>query len=163
LINGTPVSKFEAWRRWAYRIGFSLALALWMALIFYLSELPGDQVSRVGPYDSAAVVRLGGLRSILAHFFLFGVLASFIQATIWSWTRFTNHSFKLAGAAIILAVLYGIFDEFHQSFVVGRQMSAADLLINSLGAVVAVAALRQIVKAAYESPAWHLRLAAFKP
>ena len=133
-----------------------------MALIFYLSELPGDQVSRVGPYDSATVARLGGLRSILAHFFLFGVLAAFIQATIWSWTRFTNHSLRLAGAAIILAVLYGFLDEYHQSFVVGRQMSASDLLMNCLGAAVAAAALRQVVKTAYESPAWHLRLAAFK-
>lgn len=161
MINGTPVRK-EIWRRWAYRIGFSLALAGWAALIFYLTELPGDQVSRVGPYDSAAVVRLGGLRSILAHFFLFGILASFIQATIWSWTRFTNHSLSLAGAAIIIAVLYGFLDEYHQSFVVGRQMSASDLLINFLGAVVAATALRQVVKTAYESPAWHFRLAGFK-
>ena len=37
-------------------------------------------------------------------------------------------------------------------------MSASDLLINFLGAVVAATALRQVVKTAYESPAWHFRL-----
>ena len=46
--------------------------------------------------------------------------------------------------AFTVAVAYGILDEFHQSFVPGREPSAADVLADSLGAAVGVwtAALR---------------------
>ena len=145
-------SNFPVLRCWALRIGFTATLAAWMALIFYLSSLSDERASRVGPYDADAIAWLGSLRSILAHLLLFGMLASFIQATIWSWTTFTNHSLRFALAAITLAVLYGISDEFHQSFVVGRSMSTSDMLVNALGAAVAVAALQLLVKAASHSP-----------
>lgn len=152
LSNRATGSKLPVLRCWAFRVGFTGALAGWMALIFYLSSLPGDQASRVGPYDSYAISKLGRMRSILAHLLLFGMLASFIQVTLWSWTTFTNHSFRLALIAIVLAALYGISDEFHQSFVVGRNMSASDMLVNALGAVAAIATLRHLMKAAFNFP-----------
>ncbi len=132
--NGASVSKLPLLRRWAFRIGFSVALAGWMTLIFYLSSLPVEQVSRVRPYDSYIIYQLGDLRSILAHLLLFGMLASFIQATVWSWTTFTNFSFRLTLGAIILTALYGVSDEFHQSFVPLRQTDPLDLLADILGA-----------------------------
>lgn len=36
-------------------------------------------------------------------------------------------------AAVVAATLYGLFDEFHQSFVPGRVMSLADLMADSVG------------------------------
>lgn len=105
----------------------------------------------MGPYDAEAVAKLGSMRSILAHLALFGILASFIQASLWSWTTFTNHSLPLALAAIILAALYGVSDEIHQSFVAGRYMTASDILANTSGAVIAVATLQLMMKAAFHS------------
>lgn len=35
--------------------------------------------------------------------------------------------------AIILAVVYAFSDEYHQSFIFGRQASGQDILIDSLG------------------------------
>ena len=150
--NGAPVSKLPVLRCWALRIGFTVALAGWMVLIFYLSSLTAEQSSRVGPFDAYAISWIGGLRSILAHLLLFGMLASFIQATMWSWTTFTDHSLRLAIGAVILAALYGISDEFHQSFVVGRTMTATDMAVDALGALVTVATLRQAVIWALRSP-----------
>lgn len=145
IIDGMSVRKILALRCWAFRIGFTATLAGWMALIFFLSSLTDDEASRAWPYDTDFISWLGSLRDFLAHFLLFGMLASLIQATIWSWTTFANHSLWLSLGAIILAALYGISDEFHQSFVVGRTMQAADMLVDSLGAAVAVATLRQVV------------------
>ena len=121
-----------------------------MALIFYLSSLPGAQAARV--FDNHLVIWIGSLRSILAHLVLFGIMASFIQATIWSWTAFTNHSLRFALVAIILTAGYGLSDEIHQSFIAGRTMSALDLLVNTLGAMAAVATLHVLTEAAFNSP-----------
>ena len=151
IIKEVFISKFSFTRRWAFRIGFAAALAGWMTLIFYLSSLPEEQVSRLGPYDSHVISKLGIIRSYMAHLFLFGMLASFIQATLWSWTTFTDYSLRAALAAIVLAALYGISDEFHQSFVVGRNMSASDMMVNALGAIAAVAILRQSAKVVFHS------------
>ena len=148
-------------RRWALRTVFTSALAGWMALIFNLSSLPDERVSLVGPqlgqYAAYDVPWFGSLRSILGHLVLFGILASFIQATIWSWTTYTKHSLRLAFGVLILAVLYGISDELHQSFIAGRNMSASDVLVDALGAAVDVAILRQVVKAAYHTPNFSFR------
>ncbi|PKB65067.1 MAG: hypothetical protein BZY80_01005 [SAR202 cluster bacterium Io17-Chloro-G2] len=138
-------------RFWAIRIGFTAALAGWMVLIFFLSSLPDEQASRVGPYDAHAIAKLGSMRGLLAHLFLFGTLASLFQATLWSWTSFTNYSLRLTFTAIVLATLYGVSDEFHQSYVAGRNMSPSDMLVNALGAVAAVAALRLLMKSAIHS------------
>ncbi len=160
--NGAFVRNLPVLRCWSLRIGFTAALAGWMALIFLLSSLAEEQASRVGPYDAQVIAKLGSLRSLLAHLLLFGMLASLIQATLWSWTTFTNNSLRFAVIAISLAALYGIPDEFHQSFVAGRNMSAADMLVNVLGAVAAVATLRQLVKTAFHSQFSPFKLAPSK-
>lgn len=138
-------------RSLSYRIGFSTALITWMALIFLLSALPAEQASRLGPYDSAIILQLGEVRSIAAHLALFGALAILIQATIWSWTTFTDSSLKLSLGVITLSFLYGVSDEFHQSFVYGRNTSVSDMLVNAMGATAAIASLQLTVKVATRS------------
>jgi VanZ family protein len=41
-------------------------------------------------------------------------------------------------SAVVGAALYGVTDEFHQSFVPGRDASVFDLIVNTIGATVAV-------------------------
>jgi len=43
--------------------------------------------------------------------------------------------------AVLMAIAYGAFDEFHQSLVAGRQSDVADLVADGLGAAVAAIAL----------------------
>ena len=57
--------------------------------------------------------------------------------TGWRWRRVAGAS--LLGAFVI-AVLYGVSDEFHQSFVPGRTPDAADVLADAVGAALALTA-----------------------
>jgi VanZ family protein len=46
---------------------------------------------------------------------------------------------RLSSVAVLIATLYGLSDEFHQSFVPGREMDAVDLAADGIGACVAQA------------------------
>ena len=46
-------------------------------------------------------------------------------------------SLVLAGAAAVIAVLYGLSDEYHQSFIPFRRTDAYDLAANAVGVIVA--------------------------
>jgi VanZ family protein len=54
------------------------------------------------------------------------------------WDRVTA---RRAMDAVLIAVAYGGFDEFHQSFVIGRQSDFADLSANTVGAAAAAVVL----------------------
>ena len=58
------------------------------------------------------------------------------------WGRTSGFAEKLAASSAlllwILAVCYGISDEFHQSFVSGRTSSVVDLLADAVGALVGI-------------------------
>lgn len=96
---------------------------VWMAGIFVLSsrrDLP--KVT-----DSA-------LQEVLlnaAHFVGYGVLAMLFAHAL----ALPRHGKIIA---CVLAVLYGVTDEFHQSFTPGRTASAADLLVDLVGALCGV-------------------------
>ncbi len=47
---------------------------------------------------------------------------------------------KAAATAVLLSVLYGAFDEVHQSFTPGRSPDVRDLFADGLGAALGVAA-----------------------
>ena len=51
-----------------------------------------------------------------------------------------NVSWRAIGAAIFIASLYGVFDEYHQMFVPGRTFDAYDMLADALGSVVGAGA-----------------------
>lgn len=58
-----------------------------------------------------------------------------LRALARRWARVTVLT---ALGAIVVAVLYGISDEFHQSFVPGRSSDIADVAADAIGATVAV-------------------------
>lgn len=100
----------------------SLALAFQCALLFYLSSRTTGGPSLFPNSDK------------LLHFLAYAALALF------AWISFTASGAtkgKVKRAALwafLFAVLYGISDEFHQSFVPGREVSIADWLADSAGA-----------------------------
>jgi len=94
----------------------------WMALIFLLS-------SRA---DFGALSRLSFPSSDkVAHAVIYGVLAVLVARAVaparWA-----------SGFGWAISVGYGVTDEYHQSFVPGRDVSAGDLLADALGAAVAL-------------------------
>jgi VanZ family protein len=84
-----------------------------MVIICGLSAIPSNEMPRFGVLD--ALVKKGG------HMLGYGVLA----LAYWFGLRFDSRRVWLA---LLLAVLYALTDEFHQSFVPGRHPSWVDAL-----------------------------------
>lgn len=107
------------WFRWA-------AVAAWMGVIFFLSGQP----------RLPTLFTLPDFQDIFGHFVVYAVLVLLLRRA-------------LAGAdvphpdlwAFAAALLYGISDEFHQSFVPGRHPDIFDVLTDALGAGAALVAL----------------------
>jgi len=98
----------------------------YMGIIFYFSSRTGDQVSLPTPDYIAHGVEYAGLGFLL------------FRAWRGSWPAVPVRIAALG--AVIIAVLYGLTDEWHQSFVPGRTATAEDLLADAAGAVLGQAA-----------------------
>ena len=100
-----------------------------MAGIFFLSHQPGD----VLPLPA-----LPGLDK-LAHFAVYGLLAATLIRACRPTIRQVRPG-RVVAVTILGCLLYGLTDEFHQSFIPGRFVSLQDILADTLGALtVAVA------------------------
>lgn len=77
-----------------------------------------------------------GMTDKHGHGLVFGILAlaCIHGLTAGQWRLLTG---RTAGTAVVLAVVYGMSDEFHQSFVPGRTADWADVRADAIGAVVA--------------------------
>ncbi len=101
------------------RIARWLAIAGWMALIFFLSSLP-QLPSPPDPWVDL-IFKKG------AHFTVYAVLALLFR-------RALPPGRSIWALSWILAVLYAASDEWHQSFVPGRHPQLTDVLIDACGA-----------------------------
>ncbi len=113
----TPTETPSRWKQ------FVLPVA-WMVAIFFGSgqeKLPSP--SGIPGFDK------------LAHFGAYGLLA-----TLWA-RVFTQpgRPWRTALIALAVASIYGISDEFHQSFTPGRSVEVADWVADTAGAALAVA------------------------
>ena len=103
--------------RWA-------AVLAWMGLIFFLSAQPDLPRPHVGWADR--------LFSSAAHALEYAVLAVLLAFALEGRRRSLL-------VAFLVAVLYGISDEFHQSFVPGRTPDPWDVACDAAGALAALA------------------------
>jgi VanZ family protein len=94
------------------RIFSWLAVFAFMGVIFYLSHQPTLPIPMRFPYQDKVF-----------HFCTY-----FVLAFLWGNALRAKDRKRLA-LAIILTALYGISDEFHQSFVPGRDSSLAELYL----------------------------------
>ena len=100
----------------------ALAPLAWMALIFYLSAQPS-----VGP-------ELPEWTRVVAHFAEYCALAS-----LWVWALAPDLGRRAIPAAVAISLLYAVTDEFHQSFIEGRDSDPLDVGTDAIG--IAAAAL----------------------
>ena len=98
-----------------------------MGIIFYLSHQPGDSVK---------LPQFIGIDK-LAHVIAYAILAG---AFLYSLQPFTYDSnFTVAAIVVVLfCLLFGISDEFHQSFIPARNVSFWDVVADGLGALLLV-------------------------
>lgn len=107
----------RAWLAWVP------ALA-WALIIFVLSSQP-------------TLPNPAGIDDKPAHAATYGVLAVACLIGL-AGARAGRVSGRLALVAWVLATLYGVSDEWHQSFVPGRTPDVADVLADAVGAALAV-------------------------
>jgi VanZ family protein len=116
-----PISVGRAARLW-------LPVLAWAGLIFAFSATSNLRFTPEPASDF--LVRKAG------HMFVFGVLAVLL------WRALASSSVRRAMLwSLALAVLYAASDEFHQSFTAGRHPSPVDVGIDSVGVLLALAAL----------------------
>ena len=104
-----------------------LFLLLWMGAIFLVSHQPATELPNWGLWD--VLLKKG------AHFAAYAVLAVLALRAVGDWQR------PYVWAFVITAV-YAISDEFHQTFVPGRNGSAWDVLLDAGGGLTALMAMR---------------------
>ncbi len=120
------------------RLGPLLLPLAYMTAIFMLSSIPGE----IDPHETG-VMRVflwvpPDVQNLL-HVPVFAGLAWLWCLALRPWGLSPD---RLAWLAFALTLAYGVADEIHQSFVPGRLANGADLLLNVIGAALAVWAFR---------------------
>jgi hypothetical protein len=102
-----------------------IPMLLVMGLIFFLSSVPGEHLvlPPLVNIDKVAHMAIYGLLA-LTVFYAFGSNAGRL------------HPYLVSLLVILICTLYGLSDEFHQSFVPNRSADVFDVLADSAGAVI---------------------------
>lgn len=98
-------------------------MIVWCVAIFVSSSIPSDRLPAVGVFGFDKIV----------HFGIYLVLCLLLHRSLRNQSKFPflrRHSLIMS---IIVSILYGMTDEFHQLFVPGRSSSVYDLFANALG------------------------------
>ena len=106
---------------------------VYMAAIFVVSGVPD-----IGPLPANTSDKL-------AHFVVYGLLGVLLTRA-FAGARWAGYTTVAAVQAWIVAVLYGVSDELHQSFVPGRTPSAGDTLADAAGAALGALAILLAVR-----------------
>jgi VanZ family protein len=125
------VTLSRAWPR-------ALAPLALMTLIFYLSAQPS-----VGP-------ELPAWTRVVAHFSEFFVLTS-----LWLWALAPAVGTRAVPMAAAISFLYAVSDEYHQSFVEGRDSDVLDIVTDAAG--IAAACLIAQARGSASTRATHSR------
>lgn len=100
---------------------------LMMTLIFLASSIPGDRMPNAGQWDFS--IKKGG------HMTGYALLAaSLMEATFFRVVEQKKETPKAMLLALGVCCVYALSDEFHQSFVPGRNATLVDVGIDLLGA-----------------------------
>lgn len=99
---------------------------IWMGVTFYISHQSVVSIPLGAPDYMAHGVGYAGLGALLMRALVGGRLS----AMSWRWVLL----------ATILGGLYGVSDEFHQSFVPGRYPSVSDIAADTIGAFLGASA-----------------------
>ena len=111
-----------------------LPVFVWAGVIFTFSTLPTVKTAQI--YIADFIVKK------TAHLTEYGIFATLLYRAL----KESGVNKKRAGFyAIVLAAGYAITDEFHQSFTPGREPTLRDIIIDTIGATLAVYTLWKLL------------------
>jgi VanZ family protein len=118
---------------------FLLCALGWAGVIFYLSSLPGVDVPPLFFGEDK-----------LLHAVVFGILGFFALGAM----KTTGDGYRVfqPWLAVVLVVVYGALDEFHQHFVPGRTPDIHDLMADAVGGMLGVWVSYRFIKARARKP-----------
>ena len=102
-------------------------MLLWMGAIFFLSDQSRSDIPSFGFWDT--FIKKG------SHFLAYAVLA-FLAL------RVTSGGKRPYIWAFLITILYAMSDEYHQTFIPGRNGTVVDVVIDCLGGLMALFSLR---------------------
>lgn len=109
---------------------------LWMGVIFFLSAQP------TLPHHPDTL--LDSILKKAAHVIEYGILAFLIwRALSRGWG---DHSWPALAVGFVVSVLYAASDEYHQTFVPGRNGTLMDVGFDTVGALVALLVVGRLGK-----------------
>lgn len=108
-----------------FRIYKMVPMLIVMGTIFFLSHKTGDEIQ----------LPAFAYSDLVAHMLIYALLGG---AVIYAWSiRFKAcQPVRVVCYTVVFCLLYGISDEFHQSFVPGRYVSAMDVAADTVGAII---------------------------
>ncbi len=112
------------------RAFYVVASLVWMGVIFLLSAQTGMQIPQAVTGQDK-----------IAHLAVYGVLGALLSLALHPQDGRTL-SWRRVVLAAILATAYGMSDEFHQSFVPGRESSVWDLCADAAGGLLGALLVR---------------------
>ena len=104
-----------------------LLVIIWMGVIYWFSD-QSQLISSTNPLLVNAI-------AILGHITFFGILYLFFTRAVKA--SYSLRSWRLFQIGLIFVFLYGLGDEYHQSFVPGRDASLLDVGLDVIGALLA--------------------------
>ena len=115
------------------RIQVALPLLI-MAMLYWLSSLPGTPL----PDDPEIYALFYWVPPSVQNALHVPAYAALGWAWRWALEAWLRASSARMVGALAIASLYGVFDEWHQSFVPGRYASLTDVTLDVAGAVLGV-------------------------
>jgi len=112
------------------RLARFIPAAAWMAVIFYLSSKTGEEVGEMMPFFQTYFPFIRDFN--WGHYVSYFILAITLDYGIGA--RADRFVWKLG--IVIICGLYGVTDEYHQSFVGGRTPDWFDIRNDMIGAFV---------------------------
>ena len=109
-------------------IRFQLPALLWALVIFIASSIPQHSIPEFAIFS----------QDKLLHLLVYFILTGLMYVALLHQTRFPALARRPLLSALLIASIYGLTDEFHQSFT-GRSADALDLLADIAGALLLAA------------------------
>ncbi len=100
---------------------------IWAAIIFYVSSLPAHKLPKFALLISDKVIHAAIF--LVLGLLVYHALEPRVKVNIFGWRRLLF--------AMVVVVVYGFIDEFHQSFVPGRKIDIMDATADAIGGVIA--------------------------